>query len=112
MLAVMTWVAVTVMVTEPGVRSRMARAVTVARAPWRVAARWARMLGVPAAWARAGFSVAAAMGCSVASQAAGGCRQDQESQAAVNRPARAAAACRRAALNGSSEASGADGVRG
>ena len=34
LLEVMTWAAVTVMVTEPGVRSWIARAVTVARAVW------------------------------------------------------------------------------
>ena len=106
LLLVMTWAAVTVTVTEPGVRSRIASAVTVAAAAWRAAARWARTPRSPAAWARAGSSEAAAIGRSRASQAAGDCRQDQESQAAVNRPARLAAACSRAGGNGSSEASG------
>src|SRR5437660_1545883 len=77
-----------------------------AAATWRAAARRARTPRSPAAWARAGSSEAAAIGRSAASHAAGGCRQDQESQAAVNRPARLAAACSRAGGNGSSEASG------
>src|SRR5580693_7791956 len=80
LLDVITWAAVTVTVTEPGVRSRIARPVTVTTAVWRPAARWARTPRSPAAWARAGSSEAAAIGCSAASQAAGGCCQDQESQ--------------------------------
>jgi site-specific DNA recombinase len=83
LLLVMTWAAVTVTVTEPGVRSRIASAVTVATAAWRAAVRWARTPRSSAAWARAGSSEAAAIGCSAASHAAGGCSQDQESQAAV-----------------------------
>src|SRR6185437_8779686 len=94
----------TVTVTDPGVRSRMAAEVTVAVAACRAAARWARMPGVPAASARAGYREAAAIGRSVASQAAGGCRQDQESHASVNRAARAAAACSRAREKGSAGA--------
>src|SRR5579863_5994477 len=105
LLPVMTWAAVTVTVTDPGVRSRIASAVTVATATWRAAVRCARTPRSPAAWARAGSSEAAATGCSAASHAPGGCRQDQESQAAVNRPARLAAACSRSGGNGSSEAS-------
>src|SRR5690348_6884728 len=78
-----TWRTVTAMVTEPGVRSRICLAVTVAVAACRVAWRWARTPGVPAARARAGRNPAAAWGSSRASQAAGDWRQDQESQRAV-----------------------------
>ena len=102
---VMTCRTVTATVTEPGVRSRICPAVAVAVATCRVASRWARTPGVPAAWARAGRSSAAAWGSSRASQAAGDWRQDQESQLAVNRPARTAAACSRAGLNGKIAAS-------
>src|SRR5579863_1485826 len=101
----MTCRMVTVTVTEPGVRSRICILLVVAAAVWRAAVRWARTPGVPAAWARAGYSEAAAMGRSLASQAAGDCRQDQESQAAVNRAARAAAAWSRAGGTGRIEAS-------
>ena len=51
---VMTWRTWTVMITEPGVRSRIWSPVTVpaaARWPW---SRWARMPGVQVAWARTG----------------------------------------------------------
>src|SRR5215472_13586934 len=108
----MTWRTVTVRVTEPGVRSRMRTALVVAVAVWRAAVRWARTPGVPAAWARAGYSGPAAMGCSRASQAAGACRQDQESQAVVNRAARVAAAWSRAGGNGRIAASGGAAVAG
>src|SRR6266702_4587860 len=91
-LLVMTCRTVTEIVTEPGVRSRIWSALVVAAAVCRAALRWARTPGVPAARARAGSSELAAMGRSLASQAAGDCCQDQESQAAVNRPARTAAA--------------------
>jgi hypothetical protein len=103
---VMTCRTVTATVTEPGVRSRICSAVAVAEAACRVVSRWARMPGVSAAWTRAGRSSAAAWGSSRASQAAGDCRQDQESQLAVNRPARTAAARSRAGLNGRGRAAG------
>src|SRR5258708_245519 len=62
LLLVMTWAAVAVTVTDPGVRSRIARPVTVATAAWRAAVRWARTPPSPAAWARTGSSEAAARG--------------------------------------------------
>jgi len=74
---VMTWRTAMVKVTEPVVRSRICTAVAVPAAAWRAWSRWARTPGMSAARARAAYRPLLAMGRSPASQAAGGCRQDQ-----------------------------------
>jgi len=74
---VMTWRTAMVKLTEPVVRSLICTAVAAPAAAWRAWSRWARTPGMSAARARAAYRPLLAMGRSPASQAAGGCRQDQ-----------------------------------